>query len=279
MWKWTVWFDFASERFRSGGCSSPFGGGVKITWSKPIMRTGVDNGAVLSTTAGQVLTCSDRLAQERPLRMAVCHLRCPYQATDLLSWRRLGAVHVVVAALPTITWTAEKHVHPGCQKPHRSNKARSMGFCHACDMLRLSRISVQHCIVAGEATGWPHGTRNKKKKTLCRGNILHLLQQINSKQLAQVKNIMATVFWGHKCVLRGYALTAECCGKLGRLPETIPCQTPGLLPPDVVILYDYARPHNATWICTLLRCDSWKIIEHPPYFRSRARWFSSLSNR
>ena len=48
---------------------------------------------------------------------------------------------------------------------------------------------------------------------------------------------MATVFWGHKCVLRGYAVTAECCGKPGRLPETIPCQTPGLLRPDV-ILYD-----------------------------------------
>ena len=42
MRKWTVWFDFVSERCRSGGCSPPFGGGVKITWSKRIMKTGMD---------------------------------------------------------------------------------------------------------------------------------------------------------------------------------------------------------------------------------------------
>jgi hypothetical protein len=72
-------------------------------------------------------------------------------------------------------------------------------------------------------------------------------------------------------MLRGYAVTAECCGKSGRLPETIPCQTPGLLRTDVVILYDNARPPNATWTCSLLRCDSWKVIEHPLRFRSRAQ--------
>ena len=135
---------------------------------------------------------------------------------------------------------------PGCQKSHRTNKVRSMGFCHACDMLQLWWISVsalQCCRERNLLT-----TRQaKQKKNPCRGNILHLLQQINSKQLAHVKNIMATVFWGHKCVLRCYAVTAECCGKRGRLPETIPCQTPGLLRPDVVILYDNARTHNAAW--------------------------------
>jgi hypothetical protein len=212
-----------------------------------------------------------------------CGWQCvsvPLSGDSLVKLTTLGGCTcqwIVVAALPTITWTAEKHVHPGCQKPHRINKARSMGFYHACDMLRLSRISVSalHCC---RGNNWLT-TRHAKQKKNCHGNILHLLQQINSKQRAQVKNIMETVFWGHKCVLFGYAVTAECCGKPGRLPETIPCQTPGLLRPDVVILYDNARPHNATWICTLLRYDSWKIIEHPPYFRSRAQWFSSLSNR
>jgi hypothetical protein len=72
-------------------------------------------------------------------------------------------------------------------------------------------------------------------------------------------------------VLRGYAVTAECGGKLGRLPETIPCQTPGLLRPDVVILYDNARTCKAIWTCTLLRYDSWEVVEHPLRFRSRAQ--------
>jgi hypothetical protein len=161
-------------------------------------------------------------------------------------------------------------VHPGCQKSHRSNKARSMGFCHACDTLQLSRISVsalhcctgrnllatRHAIQKKTPMSWKHppSTPANKFKATCVGKEYH-----------------------GNCVLRGYAVTAECCGKLGRLPETIPCQTPGLLCPDGVILYD-VRLRNATCTCTLLRCDSWKVIEHPLHFRSRAQRFSSLWN-
>ena len=83
---------------------------------------------------------------------------------------------------------------------------------------------------------------------------------------------MATVFWGHRRVLRGHTVTGECCyGKLGRLPETIPCQIPGLLRPDVIILNDDAGPHNATRTYTLLWCDCWKGVEDPLHFRSRAQ--------
>ena len=63
--------------------------------------------------------------------------------------------------------------HSGCQKPHRSNKVRSMA---------IKDISFSTAFLQGKKLA--DHTAREKKKNLCRGNIRHLLQQINSKQLA-----------------------------------------------------------------------------------------------
>jgi hypothetical protein len=73
---------------------------------------------------------------------------------------------------------------------------------------------------------------------------------------------VSSVFWGHKCVLLGYTVTAECCGKLQRLPMTISRKRSGFLSPDVFILNDNAMPHNAVGTCALLRRDGSKVMEH-----------------